>query len=148
MFDPNTFLDMQVNEANDTHTVPVPEGEYLALVKEIKSRQWVKKDDPSVSGIVLDITWDLQDEGLKALLERKVITVRQSVMLDITDSGVLDMGKGRNIGLGRLREAVNLNIPGTAFSFNQLPGRMAKVSVKHRISDDTIFAEVKAVARA
>ena len=65
----------------------------------------------------------------------------------LSDSGGLDMGKGRNVGLGRLREALNLNQPGQSFSFSMIPGRLAKVSVSHRIDGENIYAEVKAVAR-
>ena len=57
------------------------------------------------------------------------------------------MGKGQNVGLGRLREAVGLNSPGQPFAFSMLTGRVAKVVVKHRIHEDKIFAEVKAVAK-
>ena len=68
-------------------------------------------------------------------------------MLDLTDSGSMDMGKGRNVGLGRLREALNLNQPGQVFSFSMIPGRLAKVAVSHRIDGENIYAEVKSLAR-
>ena len=58
------------------------------------------------------------------------------------------MGKGKNVGLGRLREAADLNVPGAPFSFAMFEGRPVKVSVKHRVVDDRIFDEVKAVAEA
>ena len=32
IFNPEQFLDQVYEEANDTKTIPVPEGEYLALV--------------------------------------------------------------------------------------------------------------------
>ena len=67
-------------------------------------------------------------------------------MLDLTPSGSLDTSKGKNIGLGRLREAVGQNKPGQAFSFQNLPGLMAKITIKHRLVDDDTFAEVKGTA--
>ena len=84
---------------------------------------------------------------MKELLGRDKVTVRQGIMLDITDSGGLDMGKGRNIGLGRLREAIGLNTPGQPFSFSMVAGRVAKVNVSHRIDGENIYAEVKGVAK-
>jgi hypothetical protein len=151
MFDPNTFLEMTVEESNSTTSTPVPAGEYLALVEKVEARPWTKKDDPSVSGMALDITWNIDDANVKALLERDKVTAKQGVMLDLSDSGGLDMGKGKNVGLGKLRQAMDLNEPGRPFSFKMLEGRMARVTVSHRINPkdaEQIFAEVKAVAHA
>ena len=147
MFNPDQFLDMQVNESNDTKLVPVPVGEYTAVVEDVKCRQWQSKADPSKSGLTLDITWSVDDSAVKELLGRDKVTVRQGTMLDLTDSGGLDMGKGRNIGLGRLREALDLNKPGQPFSFSMLNGRVAKVAVSHRVDGENIYAEVKGVAK-
>lgn len=147
MFNPDQFLDMQFEGQNDTKVVPVPAGEYTAMIEEVKVRQWQGKADPLKSGLTLDIQWSIDDPSVKELLGRDKVTVKQGIMLDLTDAGGLDMGKGRNIGLGRLREALDLNQPGRPFSFTMLTGRVARVSVSHRIADDNIFAEVKQVAR-
>lgn len=147
MFNPEQFLDQQFTEANDTKLVPVPVGEYTAIAGEVKCRQWQSKADPSKSGLTLDIPWEIDDSAVKELLGRDKVTVRQGIMLDLTDSGSMDMGKGRNVGLGRLREALNLNQPGQAFSFSMIPGRLAKIAVTHRIDGENIYAEIKSVAR-
>lgn len=146
-FDAQSFLDMSVTDSNSTEFVPVPEGDYVAIAEKIDVRPWQKKDDPSVAGLTLEVHWafDATPE-LKEQLGRDKITVKQGVMLDLTESGGLDMGKGRNVSLGKLRAALDLNNPGQAFSFNQIPGRPAKVQVKHRIHEGAIYAEVKAVA--
>lgn len=147
MFSPEQFLDMQVTESNDTKTIPVPVGEYTAVAEEVKCRQWQSKKDPSMAGLALDIKWSIDDSAVKELLGRDKVTVNQGIMLDLTDSGGLDMGKGRNIGLGRLREALGLNAPGQPFSFMMVSGRVAKISVSHRIDGENIYAEVKGVAK-
>ena len=147
MFSPEQFLDMQVTESNDTKIVPVPTGEYLAVVSEVKIRPWQSKSDPSKAGVALDLQWELDDAGVKTLLGRDKVTVKQGVMLDLTDAGGMDMGKGRNIGLGRLREACGLNTPGQPFSVTMLTGRMAKVKVEHRVDGENLYAEVKGVAK-
>ena len=147
MFNPEQFLDTTLTESNDTKTIPVPVGEYTAVVEDVKCRQWTSKKDPSQSGITLEVIWNIDDSAVKELLGREKVTVKQGIMLDLTDSGGMDMGKGRNVGLGRLREALDLNTPGQPFSFSMLSGRLAKVSVSHRVVDDSIFAEVKAVAK-
>ena len=147
MFNPDQFLDMQVTDSNDTKSIPVPVGEYTAVAEEVKCRQWTSKKDPSVSGLTLDVKWAIDDPAVKELLGREKVTVNQGIMLDLTDSGGLDMGKGRNIGLGRLREALDLNKPGEPFSFSMVAGRVAKVSISHRVDGENIYSEVKGVAR-
>lgn len=147
MFDVNQFLDMQITESNDTKTVPVPVGEYTAVVEEVKCRQWQSKADPSKSGLTLDVIWAIDDQPVKDLLGRDKVTVKQGIMLDMTEAGGLDMGKGRNVGLGRLREALNLNVPGQPFAFSMLVGRLAKISVSHRLEGENIYVDVKGVAK-
>ena len=149
MFSPEQFLDMQTTESNDTKVIPVPVGEYLAVVKEVKVRPWQSKSDPSKAGIALDVQWTIDDANVKALLGREEVNVKQGVMLDLTEGGGgLDMGKGRNISLGRLREATGLNTPGMPFAVTMLTGRLAKVKVEHRVDGDNLYAEVKQVTRA
>ena len=147
MFSPEQFLDMQVTESNDTKVIPVPPGEYIAVVEEVKIRPWQSKADPSKAGIALDLQWTLDDAGVKTLLGRDEVSVKQGVMLDLSEAGGLDMGKGRNISLGRLREACGLNSPGQPFSVTMLTGRMARVKVEHRVDGENIYAEVKQVAK-
>lgn len=149
-FDPNQFLDMTVTESNDTVVVPVPEGEYVAVADEVKVRPWSSKDGSS-AGLALDIVWTIDDENLKQQLGRSKITVKQGIMLDITPENGLDMGKGKNVSLGRLREAIGKNAPGTPFAFSQIPGSLCKVVVKHRMDDKQVppvtYAEVRGNAK-
>lgn len=146
-FDPTNFLDQTINDANSTQTIPVPEGEYTAIVDgEPVVRQWTSKDGTK-TGLAVDLNWLVDDAGVKQAVGRDRIIVRQGIMLDLNDSGGIDTGKGRNANLGRLRDAVGLNEPGKPFNFRMLQGKLAKVSIKHRVADDVIYAEVKGVAR-
>lgn len=147
MFNAEDFLNATIEGANSTSAQPIPEGEYTAVIAEFKLRPWVKKDDPSVSGQALDVVWQLDAPNVAEELGRKELKAKQGIMLDFTDDGRLDMGKGRNVGLGRLREALDMNNPGQAFAISMIAGRMAKVKVKHRIDKGNIFAEVDSVAR-
>lgn len=147
MFDPNAFLEQTVEGSNDTRLIPVPEGEYIAIIEKVNARTWQSKKDPSMAGVTLDVLWSIEDSSVKELLGRQKVTVNQGIMLDTTEEGKLDMSKGKNIGLGRLREATNLNDPGRPFSFAQFPGMSARVQVKHRLHEDQIYSEVRGVAR-
>lgn len=146
-FDPASFLHQSVEGANDTTFTPVPEGEYLALADKVEVNRW-QKSDGSAAGLRLDVTWEIQDDAVKQLLGRDKITVRQGQMLDLTESGQLDMGKGKNIGLGRIRAATDLNDPSQPIQMSMIQGRLAKISVKHRVHEDQIYAEVKSIAHA
>lgn len=146
-FDAASFLDSSVEGTNDTKKVPIPVGEYTAVLTKVDARQWQGKADPSKSGLALDLIWEIDDANVKAALGRDKVTCKQGIMLDLTDSGALDMGKGKNIGLGRLREATGLNEPGRAFSFSQLNGRIARVKVTHRIEGEDLFDEIRSVAK-
>lgn len=149
-FDPNQFLDQSFTETNDTVIIPVPEGDYLAVAGEPKIRPWQSKDGSS-SGLTLDIAWDIDSPELKASLGRDKITVKQGIMLDLTEAGTLDMGKGKNVTLGRLREAINKNQAGVPFALSSITGNVAKISVKHRIDDKQVpavtYAEVRGTAK-
>lgn len=148
MFDPQAMLDATIEESMSTSVIPCPVGEYPATIKEVKLRRWTSTKDPSLAGIAADIFWSIDDQNVLQLLDRKELVVKQGLMLDTTDTGGLDCGKGKNVSLGKLREAVNLNSPGRPFSLNQLPGRAAKVKVGHRPDNkdnSIIYAEVNAV---
>jgi hypothetical protein len=147
-FDPSVYLDAEVRESNTTQFIPVPEGEYTAVLTGTPEiRQWTSRKDPSKSGLVLDLTWQIDDATVAAELGRDNVTCRQSVMLDLNSAGGIDTSKGRNVNLGRLREAVGLNEPGKPFAFRMLSGQVARVRVAHRTDGEQIFAEVKAVTK-
>lgn len=145
-FDPQSFLDASVSGSNDTKVIPVPAGEYMGIIDKVQPRQWQSKDG-SQTGIALDVFWLIEDAGVKAHLGRDTVTCKQGIMLDLTPQGGLDMSKGKNIGLGRLREAVGKNDPNSPFSFSMLPGMSARVTVSHRVANEDIFAEIKNVAK-
>lgn len=146
-FDPATFLNTTTEEAMDTIIIPCPAGEYLALAEKVDVKSWSTKDG-SNSGLKIEILWDIQDENVKAITQRDPTRVRQQQMLDLTETGQLDLGKGKNIGLGRIREALGLNAAGQPFAISMIQGRMANVKVSHRADGETIYDEVKAITAA
>lgn len=149
-FDVESFLNTTVTDSNDTKVVPVPtscngKDLFLMIADKVEVRQWQGKADPSKFGLALDINWIVEDEDIKAHCAREKVYVKQGIMLDMNDSGGLDMGKGKNTALGKLREALGLNAPGQPFSFSMITGRMAKNGIKHRENPndpEAPFAEV------
>jgi len=144
-FDPATFMNETITDSLDTEIIPCPVGEYLGVATKVDINKWQKKDG-SASGLRLDITWEIQDENAKTLTGRDPLRVRQQQMLDLKDDGSLDVSKGRNVGLGRIREALGLNKSGKPFAFSMIQGNMAKVLVKHRAGDNgQLYDEVSAI---
>ena len=141
-FNPETFLNTETEEANATTYTPVPEGEHQASIKTIKPR--VLTDGRAV----LDVTWVVDSEEARNETGMAEPTVRQTLWLDTTESGGLDFGKGKNVGLGRLRDALGQNVSGKPWAPGMLIGGVAIVKVGHSIDKRdgvTINADVKAV---
>lgn len=148
-FDADSFLQASVSESNSTALIPCPIGEYQGIISKIAPRQWQSKDGTQ-SGVALDVFWLVEDAGVKATCGREEVVVKQGLMLDTNPQGGLDMSTGKNVGLGRLREAVGKNNPGESFSFAMLPGLMAKISVTHREDKNDpsiVYGEVKMVTK-
>lgn len=140
-FDPDMFMNTSTTDANDTSYVPVPVGEFRAAITDVKAG--TAGDKP-----VLNLTWTIDDDNVRKETGLEKPTVRQTIWLDLTPQGGLDMGKGKNVGLGKLREALGQNRPGQAWSPGLLNGQVAMVMVAHRSGKNPgeIFADVKAVS--
>lgn len=148
-FDPASFIDAVVTDANSIVSTPVPIGEHQAVAGEVKIESWVSKDGTK-SGLRAEIPWTIEDNAaVTAVTGRPKNIVRQSIMLDLSADGKgLDMGKGMNVQLGKVREATGLNTPGQPFSFRMIQGRPAKIKVEHEPYNGQLYAKVGAVAKA
>ena len=143
-FNPDTFLNIEVSSPNATAYVPVAEGEFTGSIKKIAPR--VLNDGRAV----LDVTWAVDDETTRQETGMAEPTVRQTIWLDLNESGSLDFGKGRNVGLGRLRDALGQNETGKLWQPGMMVGGVAKIKVTHSIDkrdNETIQAGVVSVAK-
>lgn len=140
-FDAAALLNTQVSGEMATEFEPVPEGEWPAVISKVDGRLVGKDSDRPV----LDVTWKVQSPEVAAQLGIEEPQVRQTIFLDISPSGGLDLGKGKNVQLGRLRAAVGQNGPG-AWAPGLLVGSVATIRVSHREYEGRIYAEVKGVA--
>jgi hypothetical protein len=143
------FLDMEMNEALERRA-PLPVGDYTGVIGDVKARAWSSQKDTSKSGIawdvpiVLDVPAELQTElGLPPTLN-----VKDSIMLDLTEAGGLDMGKGKNGRLRTYREALDMNKPGESFSARKMTGGIVRVKISHELYQDNIMERVAGVAKA
>lgn len=146
VFDPSTFLNTQETGALSTSYDPIPDNEYSAFIGA--GEEAVKARSTQSGQHILDVTWEITDPALAEQLGREKVTVRQSIFLDMTAQGTLDRGKGKNVQLGRLREALNQNDPSRPWSPLSLRGAgPAKIKVTSRTTDQGVFNDVKAVSK-
>lgn len=145
-FDPEAFLRGTVQGASSTQAKACPIGEYNAIIDDVKARPWASQEK-GTSGTALDILWSIDSDVVRNELGRDKVIVPQGIMLDLTPSGGLDMGEGKNWRLGRLRDAVGLNDPSQDFNFLMLKGRAGKVKVEHEVYRDAPMAKVTGVVK-
>jgi hypothetical protein len=145
MFDASQFLNATFTEANSTRITPAPEGEYIGQILPITAESI--KSGTSAKGnswARLDVVVEVQnDPRIKEACGMETKRIRGGIMLDLTESGGIALGEGKNIALGRLRAATGLNNPGQPFSFQMLGGRMVRIKVAHRAdqNDPTLVYE-------
>lgn len=145
--DAKALLDLSITGANDTRSTPIPIGEYTAIIEDVDAAAWQGKKDPSQSGIKLLCKLNIDDANVKAFLEREKVVITHDIMLDTTPAGGLDLGKGKNVRLGQLREAVGLNSPSDPFGFRMLVGKVLKVKIDHELYQGQPQAKVAGVAK-
>lgn len=146
MFDVDKLMNEDVSGSMSTAVKPIPEGTYTAVISEVKLREVKTKNGVSLS---LDVKLSLDAPELKEELKRDP-TVFQSFWLDLDDNGRLDLSEGRNVKLGRLREAVGQNTPGQPWNIRKLEGQVVKVQTTNSLSEDgsQVYTNVKAFAKA
>lgn len=137
-FDPELFLSQTAEGSMSTQVLVCPAGEYVAVIDDISFEQFQGKKDPSKTFTKMEVKWSIDDAGVRAKLGRDKITVPQQLFIDLAASGGFDMSQGKNVSLGRLREAVGQNGP-HAWSPAMLKGNVAKVKVE--VESSTQYGE-------
>ena len=148
-FDPALFLDVTMDAPTEKRD-PLPIGDYTAVIGEVTSRAWQGKADPTKSGIALDVplTIDVPAEIQASLGLGSTLNLKDSIMLDLTDSGMIDNAKGKNRQLRNYREALDMNKPGDVFSPRKMQGQVITVKVTHEIYQDAPVERVSGVTKA
>jgi len=133
----------------DTRRLRIEPKEYPAqIVGPWKEKTKLRQEQ---GWLILDVIWQPDDEEQRQKLNvDKLPTVRQSIFLDLTPSGSLDMGDLKNGDLNRLREAIGLNEDGKSWKFPDFIGRPARIKVVHKPNKDdpeNPFQNVTAVSK-
>lgn len=137
MFDPDEYLNMQTDQMSTDYT-PIPETEVEAQCTDVKLRK--TESDKGVF-LWLDTTWEISEPKILQAMDRdRPVSARYSFSLDLDDKGALDTGKGSNVRLGRLRDALGMNNDG--FMLSQLKGGIGMVKIRHEKYQDRVTSRV------
>lgn len=149
LFDTDNFLSSSAGGTLSTKRELIPIGTYSdCSIKDLKMGhgtigQGERAGDPWAR---LSVVWEIHDTELKDKMDRSVVTIIQGIMLDVTPDGELDVSKGKNIRLGRLKHALKLN-DGES-SWQDFLGKRGVLQVGHGVNskDGSATEEVLAVA--
>lgn len=136
MFD-ESFLNTTITDSTATEYAPCPEGEYNAVIDKLETRS-------PKGNAILEVYWRLDAPGVEDADGR---SIRQGFFLDLSPEGTLLTGKGKNVQLGRLRDALKQNVDGQPWTPTMMIGQVARVTVKNRAGDEgQIYSDVRGVA--
>jgi len=124
-FDAGTFMNQTIDAQLDTQIKQCPEGEFRAMIDDFdeKAFRTFTSQKNGNDYTVFSPPFVIQDQAVQADLGRdKVVVFHKGMFIDVGVDGGLDFSKGKNVDLGKLREAVNQNVAGQPWSFNHLKG--------------------------
>lgn len=102
--------------------------------------------------VALIVMWRLEDPEIQSKFNLDRMPVkRQTIWLDLTPNGGLDMGPFKNPELNKLRDIFGLNRKGVEWRFADFVGKSAMVGLKNRKNQDdpdNPFQEIGAVRPA
>lgn len=160
-FDPDRFLQQNVDGPLETEFTLVPAGEYLAAIDDfdkdaIEEIKFDYKKGPRAGqpGVMYKLTlpFIVNDDAVKAELDRDKVIVNRQLILDLDENGKLAEGKNKNIELGRIRDAVGQN-DGSPWTIANLRGagplmiRVTHVEFERKDGSRGKRAEIDRVAR-
>lgn len=143
-FDPESFLNQESEGAIDTKIIPIPMGDWPAQIDGIKARE-IQSSKTGDTYLVMDVLWNVMDDKVKEETGMEKPICRQSIFVDLTEEGAIDMSKGKNRQLGLLREAVKQNKDGKPWNPMKLMGSTATIKVEHSFDEkdpENIFSNV------
>ncbi len=120
VFDPEAFMSQTTEEAGSTTYPTVPENDYQSIIEKIEPRQGQDKNGNPF--LVLDVFHEILNDEVRAQLGMEKVLVKQGIFVDFLPNGAIDWSEGKNVKLGRLRDAVQQNAPGAPWSPGMLAG--------------------------
>lgn len=142
----DNFINQATGELS-TERLLVPPGTYNnCYVRELKVQEGTinSGDRAGQPWAKLLVTWVLDHEELRKELDRSEVVLTQGIMLDVTADGKLDMGRGKNVRLGKFKKALGINDANSPLS--DAIQRRAILNVKHGQYNGEPQEEIASVA--
>ncbi len=145
-FDAAALLNATTTNAGSTEFLLLPTDEEFVANLRVDSdpakafKQGVKDGR---DWLMLNVQVELSGARIAELLAgRDKRTIQWGIPLDVTPSGGLDMGKGMNVTLNKLREAVGQRKEGSKWGVSDLNGQTIRVKIKQRKVDDKVYDDI------
>lgn len=154
LFDPQLFLESEVTGEVSTRANPIPLGRYEFVIEGTpKFKEIIPgPGDDYEAFVVMEVDCVCSGDALDGSGRKVSETTgkdknfaRYKCNIDRTPSGNLDMAKGKNVGLGRLRAALRQDDPVKPWKPALMNGGRFSGEVKHRVdkNDNTkVYAEI------
>ncbi len=150
IFDAKQFLKSTTSAAGSTKVEQCNPGEYVAKIDTIDFRQAAAGEKSRTPGAILtfcDISYEIDSAEERQRLGREKVTARQSMIVDLSADGKsLDMARGKNVTLNRVRDAVGQNVDGQEWSPEMLSGKLLRVKVEPQ-KNNPEYVEVTTVGK-
>lgn len=143
IFNPEVLMNCVTETQMSTFIPPWPEGEWVVSIAKIDFK------NPKENMVLMELTLETIDPDVVSVTGIDPSQVRYAVFLDLTPSGMLDDTEGKNIGVGKIREAVGQNVAGVPWSPSLLAGQQFRVKSTQKSDKDNpeiIRTEVKGIA--
>jgi hypothetical protein len=144
IFNAEVLLNAATEKSHATSIPPLPEQEFIFTVTKIDFKQ------PKDGVIIMELSAETTDPVAVAATGINPSRSRWSTFVDLTESGLLDDTDGKNIGIGKIREAVGQNTAGVPWAPAALMGQQfrGKIVQKADAKDATVIrSEIGAVAK-
>lgn len=130
-FNLESFQQGSFEGVGDTRRLRLEPGEYTAVVRGPYGEATKLRVEKEY--LILDISWQPSDDQLQSKLNvEKLPPVRQSLFLDLTPGGGLDMGPYKNAELNTLLKIFGMGENGAPWKFENFVGRPARIKVVHK----------------
>lgn len=143
LFDPSVMLNVDVDAAMDTKVALAPEGRYKWQITNVELKKFEAKEPGKKDSFRLELTCEADanqlaptGEKVADLIGRDKFIARYSGWADLTEDMKWELGTGKNVALGAIREATGLNTPGQPFRLGMLKGQVFSGDLKYRVDKE------------
>jgi hypothetical protein len=143
VFNAEMLLNAAASKSFMTFIPPLPEQEFIFTVTKVEFK------NPKDGVIVCELQVETADPVAIEATGMNPAKAKYSAFVDLTDQGMLDESDGKNIQLGRIREALGQNVPDVPWTPSMMLGGQFRGKISHKPdgkNPEIIRGEITAVA--